>query len=500
MVQVKVLRTPIRRDSLLFGSAILILIPIFAANCGRSRASTRARDPVTLRVGFGLTAGTVPQMGIQQTARNLGLERLVRVQRNGRVAPWVVENWTVSADGLLWRIYLRPSARFHDGRPADAEIVRSVLAKELPQSMGPAFDDIDAVRAIDSTTIEFTLKRPSSFLLEGLDILLQEPGGKGSTFVGTGPFQVVSSSSSQAEMTAYEQYYHGPPAIDRVVIKPYTSVRAAWADLLRGEVDMLYDVGVEALDSLEASRQVRIFPFQRGYALLVLLNVEKPYLRDLKIRRALNAAINRDELVSDALRGHGSVADGPVWPGHWAYSSELPRFEYQPRPAFKPPLGFKCLLVESAHEPFALAVQRQLQAIGVDLGLEFVTGDQYLSRLRSGDFDMILIDAGQGPNLARPYLFWHSDSPYNWGHYKNRKVDEALDSIRHAVDDEAYKAGVAAFQRAIIDDPPAIFLAWRERARAVSTRFHVPAEPGTDILSSLRLWRPANEERLASRN
>jgi hypothetical protein len=49
---------------------------------------------------------------------------------------------------------------------------------------------------------------------------------------------------------------------------------------------------------------------------------------------------------------------------------------------------------------------------------------------------------------------------------------------------------VAALQRAIVDDPPAIFLAWSQRARAVSTRFHVPVEPGRDILSTLRLWRP----------
>jgi len=58
-----------------------------------------------------------------------------------------------------------------------------------------------------------------------------------------------------------------------------------------------------------------------------------------------------------------------------------------------------------------------------------------------------------------------------------------------ARNDAEYKAGAAAFQRAMIEDPPAIFLAWSERLRAVSTRFDVYVEPGRDIFSTLRLWR-----------
>jgi ABC-type transport system substrate-binding protein len=120
--------------------------------------------------------------------------------------------------------------------------------------------------------------------------------------------------------------------------------------------------------------------------------------------------------------------------------------------------------------------------------------------MQAGDFDVAIADAVSGPSLLWPYQFWHSGSPNNWGHFSSPAVDAALDSIRHAPDDAAYKAGVAAFQRAIIDDPPAIFLAWSERARAVSTRFEVPVEPGRDVLSTLRLWRPAGDQSLASRN
>ena len=77
-------------------------------------------------------------------------------------------------------------------------------------------------------------------------------------------------------MRANARYYGGKPSIDRVILKPYASVRSAWADMLRGQVDMLYEVGVDALDSLESSNDVNIFTFQRGYAYLLLLERAQP--------------------------------------------------------------------------------------------------------------------------------------------------------------------------------------------------------------------------------
>ena len=71
-----------------------------------------------------------------------------------------------------------------------------------------------------------------------------------------------------------------------------------------------------------------------------------------------------------------------------------------------------------------------------------------------------------------------------------RNVDDSLDAIRHAHDKSAYRAAVANFQRAIVDDPPALFLAWSERARAVTARMDVPLTPNRDVIPTLRLWKP----------
>jgi peptide/nickel transport system substrate-binding protein len=475
-------------------AAVCVLL---TGGCTPPAAVVEAPATTTLRIGFGLTPGTSPEIGIQQAARNIALDGLVRVGRDGRTTPILAESWTPSANGLAWRIQLRRSLTFHDGTPIDAEVIRKILEPQLPQVLGPASADVAGIQIRSDRELELTLRRASTFPIEGLDTaVIQKPGtalsGTGPLLSGTGPFAVVSQDGNEIAMRANGNYFAGRPLIDRVVIKPYESVRAAWADLLRGEVDMVYEVGVDALDSLEASSEIKTFTFQRAYAFLLLLNTHQPHLADPGVRRALNEAIDREALVRDAFRGHGTPADGPVWPRHWAYSADLPRFGYRPKllPA-SGRLRLKCLFVDQSHERLALMIQRQLRAIGVDLELEPVaTVEEVVMRLKTGDFDALLADFLAGPNLARPYLFWHTGAPNNFGRYSNKQVDAALDSIRHATGDDAYRAGVAAFQRAMIDNPPAIFIAWRERARAVSTRFAVPDEPDTDVLTSIHLWRP----------
>jgi peptide/nickel transport system substrate-binding protein len=494
MTGIKKGRTPVASFSIAVGVSFFLI----AAQACRPPAPISEHQPVTLRIGYGLAPGMSLQSGAVGAARLIALDPLVSVRVDGRVLPRLADHWFLSPDGLVLRVRLREHARFHDGKPANAEMIRQVLEAQLPQDLGPLFDDIASIRAVSDREIEFALRRRSSFLLERLDTPLQEPGN---ALVGTGPFYVASQNNNQIEMLATVSPSTQQPSVDRIVIKPYASVRSAWADLLRGQLDMLYDVGVDALDSLQSSNEVKVFTFQRGYAYLLMLNFQKPYLRDAEFRRQLNAAIDRDEIVRDVLRGHGTPADGVVWPHHWAYSADLPRFGYQPRvvdPAARRKLV--CIFNEPSYERLALVVQKQLQAIGVDLDLKLVSGSELLPRLTAGDFDLFLSDFVQGPTLGRTYLYWHSKAPYNFGRFNSSEVDNALDDIRDASDDTSYKRSVAAFQRAVVDDPPAVFLAWRERARVLSRRYEVRAEPNVDILTALNLWRPAPDERTARSN
>jgi ABC-type transport system substrate-binding protein len=147
-------------------------------------------------------------------------------------------------------------------------------------------------------------------------------------------------------------------------------------------------------------------------------------------------------------------------------------------------------------------VKRQLAAFGVEMTLEQVDQQEMARRGSTGQYEAMLTELIGGPNLLRPYMVWHSKAPANWGGFGNDAVDAALDRVRHAPDEETYRDAVRNLQQTFLEDPPAIFLAWSVRARAVSTNFSVPeTERGRDVFSApmLRLWKPASGQRYASR-
>jgi peptide/nickel transport system substrate-binding protein len=478
---------------------LIALFLVSIAGCRQSDSAPKGSPAAaTLNVGFGLTTGDSSEAGLQQAVRNIVLERLVNFSKDGRPQPNLIDQWSSSPDRLTWRLHVRSGVVFHDGTPLTSEAIRDTLIEQLPAYLGPAYADVREINVVNEGTLEVQLRQPTSFLVEGLEVPVERPG---TWPIGTGPFSVVGKRDDVLELRRNDTYHLGAPIVETIRLRPYKSVRAAWAELLRGQVDMLYEVGLDALDSLQPSNETRIFTYQRDYAYLILFNVQRPALRSMEFRRMLNAAIDRQTLVAETLKGHGSPAEGPVSPAHWAFTSDLPRFGYSPDQSKASRGGqFTCLVAESSLEQLALATQKQLQAVGVEMRLEMVSMDDLFLRIKAGNFDAILADAVSGPFMLRLYRSWHTGSPNNWGHYSSATVDAALDSIRSAADDAAYKTGVAAFQRAIVADPPAIFLAWSERARAVSTRFDVPVEPGRDILSTLRLWRPVTGPRARSTN
>lgn len=466
------------------GAALLL-----TAGCSSNAPASPPPSVQTLRIGLGASASAdAADAGVRQIVTNITTEFLVNYAKDGRPTPVLAKELSTSADGLSLHVALRDVA-FHDGTPVTAALAKETLDRRLPQFLGSAMADVREIRAESDRDLIIQLNQPSRFAFEALEVPISKPGAP---LLGTGPFK-VDSPENPRELVTNEMHADGRPALQRIVLKPYDSIRAAWADLLRGNVDMLYEVGMDALDSLEPSTRVRVLSYRRHYQFVVLINHRRPGLKPALLRRGLSAAIDRQRLIDEALGGRARPSSGPVWPDHWAAPKEASTPSYAPIRLAPPdrPLTFKMLIADPAHERLGIALQRQLRSVGVAAELDAPGASVALKRLADGDFDLVLIDAISAPTLLRPYLFWHSKGPYNYGGYASPVVDSALDSIRHALDDEAYRTGVAAFQRAILDDPPAIFLAWSERVRAISTKFDVSAEPGRDPLSTLRLWRPA---------
>ncbi|MCU1383965.1 MAG: hypothetical protein JWL71_2662 [Acidobacteria bacterium] len=485
-------------------TAVVALLGSASSACRRS-AGTLAPDDTrpTLRVGVGgFTA--IGNEGLRALAQNFVVENLARLSDDGRPQPWLAHDWNLSPDGLSLTMNLVSGVKFHDGSPLSADIVVNALKVTLPSTMGPAFSDVESIAATTDRQIVIRLHQPSPFLLDALEVPIPKPGA---TLVGTGSF-IVDSPQSPTQMHANDGYYLGRPSLARIVVTNYPSVRAAWAEMLRGRIDMLYEVGADALDSLEASSQIATFTFVRRYQYAIVLNAQSEALRSKSVRRGLNMAVDRSGLVDEALNKRGIVSNGPVWLHHYAFRSDLPRFAFDTTQASQllraggrgaKKLQFTCLIRPDApSERIALVLKKQLQAVGVELVIEEVPSDKLLSRVRGGTYEAALLEVISGPTMLRPYQLWHSKGFLN---VDSPAIDAALDQVRYSTSTESYQQGVGGFQQAMMDDPPAIFLAWMERARAVSKQFDVPpVESGRDILASLRQWKSSARATQASRN
>jgi peptide/nickel transport system substrate-binding protein len=471
--------------------------------------------PVVLTVGYPHFTGANPLHGMQAAARLISFEGLVSLGRDGRPQPRLAASWSLSMDGLAWTIRLRNNAVFHDGSTVDSAAVRQSLERSLgnvDRDLSPGLSDIVKIESPSSDTLVLLLRDRSTFALDDLTVAIAKPAKDGQQ-VGTGPFYVTSSTSSQVTMTAVQRYYRGKPQIDQIVWKAYPTVRTAWAAMMRGEIDFLYEVPPEAVEFIEAEDSVKLFSFLRNYAYLVVFNSKRKPFDEPQVRRALNYSINRDKLITRALNNRGQVASGPLWPLHWAYDPSMPRYAYDPgratalldashipevlhtEGANNAPgrFHFTCLVPENfaLWERMALIVQRDLAEIGVTMNIESVPFEVFNQRISKGDFDAVTIELIVGNTASRPFTFWSSLSTRNvWG-YRNEEFDSALRDIRRAADDTMYKAAFRRVQEQGLVDPPAIFLALGEITRAVNKRFEVVAPPNTDILPSIPDWRLA---------
>jgi peptide/nickel transport system substrate-binding protein len=446
------------------------------------------------------------ERGVRQVLSNLATEGLLRVNPEGRLEPLLAEKWQQSQDGLHLNITLRPNVRFHDGTAVTADVVAEILRSVLPKNLRSIFDDVDAISAKNEREIEIAFRQPSPFVADSfIDVPIQKLGA---ATVGTGPFAVKSAEQTKngaAEMEAFDGYYLGRPQVDRVAIRTYANSRAAWADMLRNELDMLYEVSADTVDTMHGAKNVAVFAFDRPFQYLIFLNPRNPKLKAAETRRALNLAIDRTALVRDALGGHGAGSAGPVSPRHWAFHPVANTFRFNPGSAAAALSGrrltLRCLTpAEQPFEQLALVVKQQFNAVGIDLQIEQVPLEQLSAAIGKPDSELVLAEASLGGSLLRSYRWWHSHGAANASGFSSPDIDAALDRVRHAIGDDEYRDAVGAFQAAVENDPPAVFLAWSERSRAISTRFEVKQDRGRDVLASLRLLKPVTDTRNATPN
>jgi peptide/nickel transport system substrate-binding protein len=475
-----------------------------AVGCTPTRGDAKA-VPVTLRFGVASPKTLQSGSGVGGFISNLLSESLIGIGWDGRPVERIAAGWTVSPDGLTVDLRLRDNLQFHDGTPVDSEYIKADLQRSFKQPL-VGYDSVIGVEAPEKNLVRIKLSRQEALLL--LEMANSSVSAKNAD-IGLGPFKLVTRTPT-TRLAAFDHYYRGRPSVDFVEISQFEELRTNWAAFMRGDIDAVHELSPEAKGFLKNESQAtsRQFEFTGPYYITLDFNVRNPILKNAAVRQALSYAIDRQAVIDNGLNGQGMLADGPIWPYHWAYSTAQKTYTYNTeaatiqldsagfrmKPAAKPgemPRRFKlrCVTVsnQSRFEKIALVLQKQLYAVGVDLQIEALPADELVKRITSGDFDTVLIQRASGRSLGWTYRTFHSlKIPTGYS-----AADKVLDRLRSTTIDTQVRSAVSDLQQIFHDDPPAIFIAWPKVTRAVSTKFVVPEEPGRDVLSSLWQWRVA---------
>jgi peptide/nickel transport system substrate-binding protein len=491
-----------------FGRGFLLFAAITVAACSTSAPDDQPSATAPLVIGVSEGSGQGPEFGLENLVDQITTETLTTTGIDGRAQPSLAKSWSWERDEMQLRVRLREDVFLHDGRRFDSQLAAEVLAiaisRRANRAQYPALSDVTGAIPDGPNELLLELARPSALLPEDLTVVVDVPAG---------PYRPVPSKEGTIELERFDKYFLGTPSIPRLTLRPFDTLRTAWSTLLRGELDMVYDVPADTIEFIRNDDvQVRAVP--RWYQYLVAFNSARGPLRSPMVRRALNLAVNRQALLDQVLNGAGSISTGPIWPRYWAYDSSIQGFTFDPAEADallteaglarydegdgenSPParLRFVCLIPEnfSVWEQVALNVQRDLFEIGVDMQFKVVPFSEFNTLIGNGEFDAVMLDAISGPTPSRPFMLWRSartfQGTYNVFGYENPEAERSFEVLRSSINEAAVRSATRRLQRLMAEDPPALFLAWNERARAMRRNIFVPDSDRPDVMWTLAGW------------
>ena len=425
------------------------------------------------------------------------------------IVPSLAERWTVSEDGLEYVFTLRKGVRFHDGSPFDARVVKFNLERMLrdehpyhdtgPFPLAFFFSRVREVEVLDDHTVAIRLDEAYAPLLANLAYptgLMVSPAavrrwGKeyGRHPSGTGPFRFVEwETARRIVLERNDDYWAAAARSRRVVFRPITDVMTRVAELRGGGVDIVPELSPDHVSWFRDADEFRVHESVGPHLWFLILNAREPPFSDVRMRRAVNYAVNKHALVEHVLQETASVAAGPVPRAfEWAWNEGVEPYPYDPERArelireagyaegvdvvfYVPSSGSGML----APVEMATAIQADLQAVGVRARIETYEWNTYLDKVNSGlgtDADLAEMAWMTNDPDTLPFLTLrsaaHPPEGFNSGYFSNPRVDELLVAARASTDRDERAALYRELQVLIHEEAPWLFVAsWKQNAVA----------------------------------
>jgi peptide/nickel transport system substrate-binding protein len=444
-------------------------------------------EPTELRIGLSVDVESMDPFFVNQAAGwsvvHALFDHLVERDFDGNIVPGLALSWTI-VDTATLEFALREGVTFHNGEPFTAESVKFSVERMLAEEEAPnkgKFTAITAVEVVDDYTVRLILSRPDGTLFDSLTSRLAmlppqyfaEVGAEGfaAAPVGTGPFTFVEwVPDDHVALAANENYweggYKGQPMVDTVIFRPIPEAATRAGELEAGGVHLIQDVLPDQMDDLEAAGQV-VVPheaFQLQYVFFIADDETLPTY-DVRVRQALNYAVDVDAIIENVLAGLGSRIASPIGPGYLGNNPDVEPYPYDPQMA-KDLLaaagyadGFETTLDVTAAEQNDVveAVVGYLAEVGVTATLQEFELGQFNQNWM--DHAQSMLWAARWGNTPDPQSIELFASCNGWiTRYCNEEVTAHLEAARDTLDQDERAEHYAAASALMHDDPLAIYM------------------------------------------
>jgi len=421
------------------------------------------------------------------------LEGLIGFNAKMEQVPELAEKWDASPDATVYTFYLRKGVKFQDGTPFNAEAVKfnfdRIRNPDNKLKRYSLFKVIKQVDVIDDSTVRFTLSEPFGAMIA----TFAHPAGAissptaikkygadyGKHPVGTGPYQFVDwVPGDHITMVKNPDYWdkNNGPKVDKIIVKPVPEDGTRIAMLQKGDAQFINNVPYPQAATVKDNKDLTLVETPSIYTYWVAMNTQKKPFDNVKVRQALNYAIDKESIIKSVLSGYAHPSDSPLAPGVWGYQS-VSTYPYDPAKAKALlaeagyPNGFKATLrgaSDTTAKQVMEAIQAQLAKVGIQVEVQsldaatlsaerFKPLDQNKGELDYGGWSPSTGDADWG---IRPLLTKDNWPPsnFNVAFYTNQQVEADVKAALQTSDPEKRKAAYADAQKTIMQDCPWGFL------------------------------------------
>ncbi len=398
-------------------------------------------------------------------------------------APSLATAWK-QLDPVTWRFTLRKGVSFHNGEPFNARAVKFSFDRLVDPNqkapMGSRLTAIKEVKIVDDYTVDIITKEPYAVLLYMIsqfmsivppDTVKQLGDAKfGQSGIGTGAYKLVKWVKDQELIAeANPKYWRGAPKVQRVIFRAIPEDAARIAALQTGEADIIYPVPPDRWKDLQQDKNTRLSA-RTGTMVYMGLDTYHAPFNDVRVRRALNHAIDVQTIINKILGGTAERMNGPLFKTTLGYDKNVPLFKYDPALAKKLLAeagyanGFETVLSalpaqEGASNLTEVAetVAYQLGQIGIKVKIDTLEPATAFARYRSQEFKMYFYTWPEYPEPDRfLYTLFHSKA--RGYYYKNPEADKLLDEGRRTFNLEERRKVYESLHRLLAQDVPWVFL------------------------------------------